>query len=63
MGFREGELVIYKPQYQRHGLSLPPVEAKVVAVKRDQVQILCKAGTEFVRKRTVNVTNVAKAER
>lgn len=59
MGFREGELVIYKPQYMKQGLPMPDVEAKILAKPaQGKVQILCKAGTEFVIKRTVSVQNV-----
>lgn len=59
MGFREGEIVLYRPQYMKQGLPIPDVEAKILAKPlQGKVQILCKAGTEFIRKRTVSVENV-----
>ena len=62
MGLKEGDLVVYEPNYRRHGLDVKPVPAIIRSKPyRGKVEILCKQGTEFVKKRVVKLSFIRPA--
>lgn len=59
MGLKEGDVVVYEPNYRRHGLDVKPVAAIVRSKPyQGKIDIICKYGTEFTKRRLVNLNYI-----
>lgn len=59
--FKSNDVCYYVPSYMKHGLEVAPIEARFIRVKEQdnkKAVILVKDGTEFKKRRTVNLTSL-----